>query len=89
MVISEKICNLNHLESIVLENTKITELPKCMGSLPNLNWINISGTQLTEFPAEILNAPKLETIHARGLKLKNYNEIKDICEKKNITFYYD
>ncbi|WP_426478969.1 leucine-rich repeat domain-containing protein [Chryseobacterium sp. CBSDS_008] len=84
-----EICKLSKLESLVLENTKIYELPKCLGNLQHLEWINISGTQITEFPIEILNAPKLETIHARGLKLKNYKEVKAICEKRNITFYYD
>lgn len=80
---------LKKLKSFVLENTKITELPKCLGNLQNLEWINVSGTKLTEFPIEILYAPKLETIHAKGLHLKNYKEVKTICEKKNITFYYD
>lgn len=84
-----EICNLNKLETLVLENTKINELPSCLGSLRNLDWINVSGTQLTEFPIEILNAPKLETIDARRLKLKNYKEVKTICEKKNINFHYD
>jgi len=54
-----------------------------------LDWINVSGTQLTEFPVEILNAPKLDLIDAKGLKLKNYKEIKSICEKRNIRFHYD
>ena len=75
--------------SIEIENTKISELPKCLGTLPNIDWINVSGTQLKEFPMEILNAPKLKTIHAKGLKLTNYQEVKAICEKRNITFYYD
>lgn len=87
--IPKEICELPKLESLLLENTKITNLPKCLGSLQNLEWINVSGTQLIEFPIEILNAPKLETIHAKRLKLKNYKEVKAICEKKNITFYYD
>ncbi|WP_426478967.1 leucine-rich repeat domain-containing protein [Chryseobacterium sp. CBSDS_008] len=87
--IPKEVCELSKLESLVLENTKIKELSKCLGTLQYLNWINISGTQITEFPIEILNAPKLETIHARGLKLKNYKEVKAICEKRNITFYYD
>ncbi|QIY91081.1 leucine-rich repeat domain-containing protein [Chryseobacterium gallinarum] len=87
--IPKEICELNNLESLVLENTKIKELPKCLGDLQYLNWINISGTRLEEFPIEILNAPKLETIHAKGLKLKNYKEVKAICKKRNITFYYD
>lgn len=83
------LCSLKKMKSIVLENTKIKILPKCIGNLPNLDWINISGTQLTEFPIEILNAPKLTTVDAKGLLLKNYKEVKSICEKKNITFYYD
>lgn len=87
--IPEEICELPKLEALVLENTKITNLPKCLGNLQNLVWINVSGTHLTEFPIEILSAPKLETIHAKRLKLKNYKEVKAICEKKNITFYYD
>lgn len=84
-----EICMLYNLKSLILENTKIKILPKCIGNLPNLDWINISGTQLTEFPIEILNAPKLTTVDAKGLVLKNYKEVKSICEKKNITFYYD
>ena len=82
-------CKLQKLESLVLANTKIIELPKCLGNLQNLDWINISGTQITEFPIEILNAPKLDEIDAKGLKLKNYKEVKAICEKKKITFSYD
>ena len=74
----------------VTKNGKVTkELPKCLGTLSNLDWINISGTQLTEFPIEILNAPKLNTIHALNLRLNNYKEVKEICKKRNITFYYD
>ena len=89
IIIPNKVCQLPKLESLVLENTKISELPKCLGTLPNIDWINVSGTQLKEFPMEILNAPKLKTIHAKGLKLTNYQEVKAICEKRNITFYYD
>jgi len=85
----DELCNLKQLKFLVLENTHITKLPKCLGSLPNLDWINVSGTQLTEFPVEILNAPKLDLIDAKGLKLKNYKEIKSICEKRNIRFHYD
>ncbi|MCW3161519.1 leucine-rich repeat domain-containing protein [Chryseobacterium oryctis] len=82
-------CKLQKLETLVLENTKIKELPSCLGNLQNLDWLNVSGTQLTEFPLEILNAPKLETIDARRLKLKNYKEVKAICNEKNISFHYD
>lgn len=89
IVIPLEICELNNLESLVLEHTKISTLPKCLSTMPNLTWINVSQTELKEFPIEILNAPKLETIHARGLKLENYQEVKEICEGKNITFYYD
>lgn len=84
-----EICKLQKLESLVLANTKITELPKCLENLQNLDWIDISGTLITEFPIEILNAPKLDEIDAKGLKLKNYKEVKAICEKKKITFLYD
>jgi Leucine-rich repeat (LRR) protein len=84
-----ELCNSKQLKFLVLENTKITSLPKCLGNLQNLEWINILGTQLTEFPIEILNAPKLETIDAKRLKLKNYKEVKAICERKNIKFHYD
>ncbi len=87
--IPETICELNKLESLDLQNTMIVELPKCIDSMQSLEWIDVSGTQLTEFPVEILNAPKLKTIHANRLKLKNYEEIKTICEKRRITFYYD
>ena len=72
-----------------LDNTKIKELPKCLGNLQNLDWIHISGTNITEFPVEILNAPKLSSVQAKGLKLNNYKEVKVICEKKKITFLYD
>lgn len=82
-------CKLNKLESLNLNFSKIIDLPKCLGILQNLVRVDVSNTQLKEFPVEILNAPKLETIHARGLKLKNYKEVKAICEKRNITFYYD
>lgn len=85
----DELCNLKQLKFLVLENTHITKLPKCLGYLQNLDWINVSGTQLTEFPLEILNAPNLETVDAKGLKLKNYKEIKSICEKRNIRFHYD
>ena len=85
----DELCNSKQLKFLVLENTKIKELPKCLGNLKNLDWINVSGTQLTEFPLEILNAPNLETVDAKGLKLKNYKEIKSICEKRNIRFHYD
>ncbi|WP_426478965.1 leucine-rich repeat domain-containing protein [Chryseobacterium sp. CBSDS_008] len=85
----ETICKLQKIKDIYIKNTKISKLPKCLGDLSNLEWLVISGTQLTEFPIEILNAPKLKTIRANGLKLKNYKEVKAICEKRNITFYYD
>ncbi len=87
--VPNQVCQLKKIESLIVEDTKITELPKCLGNLQNLEWINVSGTQLTEFPIEILNAPKLETIDARRLKLKNYKEVKTICEKKKINFHYD
>lgn len=83
------ICQLQNLESLDLENSEILELPKCIGNMGKLNRINISNTQITELPVEILNALKLETIDAKGLELKNYKEVKTICEKKNINFYYD
>lgn len=85
----DELCNSKELKFLILENTKITYVPKCLGNLENLQWLNVSGTQITEFPLEILNAPNLETLDAKGLKLKNYKEIKSVCEKRNIRFHYD
>ena len=87
--IPSEICNLKKMKYLDLDNTKITELPKCLGELQNIDWIHISGTQLTEFPIEILNSPNLQSIQAKEIKLKNYKEVKAICEKKNIRLSYD
>ena len=87
--IPSEICNLKKMKYLDLDNTKITELPKCLGELQNIDWIHISGTQLTEFPIEILNSPNLQSVQANEIKLKNYKEVKAICEKKKITFLYD
>ena len=70
-------------------DTEIKHLPKCLGNMSNLEWINVSETKLKEFPIEILNAPKLETVHAKGLKLDNYKEVESVCEARNINFYYN
>lgn len=85
----QSICELVFLKYLIINNTDLDSIPKCLGNLVNLKIIFISNTFVTEFPIEILNAPQLETIHARGLKLENYQEVKEICEEKNITFYYD
>ncbi|MEN4759610.1 leucine-rich repeat domain-containing protein [Chryseobacterium sp. C39-AII1] len=87
--IPEEICNLSDLVSFPINNTSISELPKCLKNMQNLERINISKTHVKNFPIEILSAPKLKTVHAMGIKLNNYREVKDVCEKKNITFYYD
>jgi len=87
--IPEEICNLSDLVSVPINNTSVSNLPKCLKNMKNLEWINISKTNVKNFPIEILSAPKLKTVHAIGIKLNNYREIKNICERKNITFYYD
>ena len=83
------ICNLEKLKILSIRNTNIYDLPNCIIYLNNLTTLDISLTKIISFPIEILNAPKLDLIDAKGLKLKNYKEIKSICEKKNIRFNYD
>jgi len=87
--IPEEICNLSYLISLPINNTSISNLPTCLKNMKNIERINVSKTKMENFPIEFLSAPKLKTIHAKDLKLKNYKEIKSICEKRNITFYYD
>lgn len=87
--IPSSICNLSKLKYLEINNTNIKKLPRCLSKLPELKIIFISNTNITEFQIEILSAPKLKTVHAKGLHLKNYKEVKAICEKRNITFYYD
>lgn len=88
-LLPREICNLNQLEAFMLEDTPLKELPLCLGTLPHLEQIDVSGTRLSEFPIEILHAPKLETIYAKRLKLKNYQEIKNISKEIGVNFYYD
>ena len=83
------ICNLEKLKILSIRNTNIYDLPNCIIYLNNLTTLDISLTKIISFPIEILNAPKLDLIDAKGLKLKNYKEIKSICEKRNIRFHYD
>ncbi|WP_426478970.1 leucine-rich repeat domain-containing protein [Chryseobacterium sp. CBSDS_008] len=87
--IPNEICNLSDLVSLSINNTGISNLPKCLKNMKNLESINISSTNISYLPIEVLNTPKLNEINAKGLKLKNYEEVKAICEKRNITFYYN
>ncbi|MCW3161520.1 leucine-rich repeat domain-containing protein [Chryseobacterium oryctis] len=83
------VCNLDKLKILSIKNTNIHALPSCMMYLNDLTTLDISLTQIGSFPIEILNAQKLDLIDAKGLKLKNYQEVKAICEMKNIRFSYD
>ncbi|QIY91080.1 leucine-rich repeat domain-containing protein [Chryseobacterium gallinarum] len=85
----KEICSLSNLVSLPINNTDISKLPECVKNMENIENINISNTNINYFPIKILDIAKLKEINAKGLKLKNYKEVKAICEKKNITFYYD
>lgn len=89
MSLPKEICNLSSLVSLPINNTGISNLPECISNMTNLENINISNTSISHFPIEILNITKLKEVNAKGLKLNNYKEVKSICKKRNITFYYD
>ena len=87
--IPENICNLQNLKSLPLDGTSISYLPQCIKNMQNLERINISNSKIKNINKDILEAKNLKTINAKGIKLDNYKEVKEICEKRNIAFYYD
>ncbi|MDV3635152.1 hypothetical protein CMU84_08300 [Elizabethkingia anophelis] len=84
-----EICNLLSLKNLPINGTKIKSLPFCLKNSLNLESIDISNTPIRNFPIEILENKKLKEIGALNTKLENYKEVKSICEKRNITFFYD
>lgn len=85
----DDICKLSNLKNLPIDGTKIESLPLCLKNNLNLESIDISNTLIVNFPIEILENNKLKEIRALNTKLKNYEEVKTICERKNISFYYD
>ncbi len=88
-ILPNSFCELKKLKLISLDNTTISELPPCIKSLNGLERLYISNTKISHIPLEILSLPNLKDINAKGLKLDNYKEVKEICKKHNIAFYYD
>ncbi|BFO66733.1 leucine-rich repeat domain-containing protein [Chryseobacterium sp. KCF3-3] len=88
-ILPNEICSLDSLKMLPIENTNISELPNCLNNLKLLERIYITNTKLKYVHPNILEIENLKDLDAKGLKLQNYKEVKTICEKRNITFYYD
>lgn len=85
----DNICSLKKMKLMSIENTLISSLPLCLVNLRELEDVYISNTHISHIPIQILSLPNLKNIRAKGLKLDNYKEVKEICKKRNIAFYYD
>lgn len=86
--IPENTCKLNELSIFAFNDNPIVYLPYCFNSDSKIESFYISNTKITHIPIQILNLPNLKEIAAMGLNLDNSEEVKAICDKRRITFYY-
>ena len=83
------ICRIKKLKRLTINDNFIQNLPKCITFNLLIESISINNTRIKNIPLEVLQLPSLRNISAMGLKLDNYKEVKEICKKRNIAFYYD
>uniref|UniRef100_A0A1Q3F5K0 Putative leucine-rich repeat-containing protein 47 n=1 Tax=Culex tarsalis TaxID=7177 RepID=A0A1Q3F5K0_CULTA len=69
-VISPKIANLKHLQSLLLFRNRIVEIPGEIGQLSALKVLDLSGNKIERAPAEIGQLKTLTTINLSGNLLK-------------------
>ncbi|KKM01537.1 hypothetical protein LCGC14_1793440, partial [marine sediment metagenome] len=92
MLLDTKICELKSLRKLNLKDSLIiSELPKCLGDLPNLNEINITNCQkLKELPDNIkLNFRFTGSGHQKILKKikRAESKIGELAKKKKVGIY--
>ena len=60
-----------NLEKVVLNNNRLTKIPKDFQKLTQLKELNVSGNQIDSIPPELSKLKNLQKINLRGNKLKD------------------
>jgi Leucine-rich repeat (LRR) protein len=71
-----------------MNNNQLTELPKEIGELTNLLYLEVGNNQLTTFPNEIMYLTSLQELHIERNKLsdKEKERIKKLLPKCVVHF---
>ncbi|PON46751.1 LRR domain containing protein [Parasponia andersonii] len=102
--ISDCICTLNNLQTLLLSNCKkLTQLPADMGNLINLRHLDITEVPLKEMPLQMCNMIDLQTLpqivlgdEHSGFRIKDLRDLRhqgnffflDACLVTVIVYYF-
>jgi Leucine-rich repeat (LRR) protein len=84
--LNEALANPSSAKTLLLNGKNLSQVPKSIGALTELEYLDLSNNQLKVFPKEILGLSKLKGLNLKGNQISVIDS--DIAQLKNLEALY-